>query len=215
MIPHPPEWQAVFFDFDGVIADSVQVKTRAFAAMFQAHGQNVVDQAIAYHLSHGGMPRQEKLRRLYRELLGLELEPEQLQQLGQEFSARVLDGVVAARFIPGALECLEQLQAAETPAFVVSGTPEEEMRTIVRRKKIAHYFQEVHGAPRAKTEIVSEVLGRCGFAPEQCLFIGDALADYTAAANTGLCFLAITGGRARVSFPPGTPCSPRVRLSLP
>ena len=32
------KWQAVFFDFDGVILDSVDVKTQAFAAMFRAYG---------------------------------------------------------------------------------------------------------------------------------------------------------------------------------
>jgi beta-phosphoglucomutase-like phosphatase (HAD superfamily) len=31
-------YQAIFFDFDGVILDSVHVKTEAFAAMFRKYG---------------------------------------------------------------------------------------------------------------------------------------------------------------------------------
>ena len=34
-------WEAVFFDFDGVILDSVDVKTQAFADMFRQYGPEV------------------------------------------------------------------------------------------------------------------------------------------------------------------------------
>ena len=39
------EYQAVFFDFDGVILDSVDVKTQAFADMYRPSGPKV-DNAI-------------------------------------------------------------------------------------------------------------------------------------------------------------------------
>ncbi len=34
-------YQAVFFDFDGAILDSVNVKTNAFATMFRPYCKNV------------------------------------------------------------------------------------------------------------------------------------------------------------------------------
>jgi beta-phosphoglucomutase-like phosphatase (HAD superfamily) len=34
-------YQAIFFDFDGVILDSVHVKTEAFAAMFRKYGPEI------------------------------------------------------------------------------------------------------------------------------------------------------------------------------
>ena len=207
-------WQAVFFDFDGVIADSVQVKTSAFATMFATYGKQVAQQVVAYHLANGGMPRFEKFIYYYKELLGMDIDQATLEQKGKEFSAMVMDGVITAELIPGALASLQQLQQLHIPAFVVSGTPHEEMETIINKKGLAPYFLEVHGSPRTKTLIVNEIISRQGFQPGQCLFIGDALADQTAAVNTGTAFLAIKRSESTVNFPDGTVLSTEVRLAL-
>ena len=46
--------QAVFFDFDGVLADSVEVKTRAFYRLYEGHGPEVAAQVAAHHRANGG-----------------------------------------------------------------------------------------------------------------------------------------------------------------
>ncbi len=206
-------WQAVFFDFDGVIADSVQVKTAAFETMFSPYGKKVVKQVITYHLENGGMPRYQKLIYCYKEFLDQQLSDEKLQLLGDKFSTLVLEGVVKAKLIPGAIESLQELQRKNIPAFVVSGTPHEEMQIIVQRRGLTPYFKEVHGSPRTKTEIVTDLLQRHNCDAEQCLFIGDALADYKAAVDTGTHFRGITNSTSSVAFPEGTPLSSRVNLN--
>lgn len=210
-----PKWQAVFFDFDGVIADSVRVKTTAFAAMFEPYGQEVVSKVLDYHLANGGMPRFKKFEYYLRELLHREPSPELLDQLGSEFSSRVVDGVIASSLITGAKESLKELKHHGIPAFIVSGTPHEEMLTIAEQKELATYFLEIHGSPRNKTEILQDILKRRSYRAEECLFIGDALADHKAAADTGMQFLGIAAKESRVPFPPGTPLSPVVTLVLP
>ena len=40
----------VFWDFDGVIKDSVDVKTQAFMELFDIHGSNVVQKVVTHHL---------------------------------------------------------------------------------------------------------------------------------------------------------------------
>ena len=215
MNPKLPHWQAVFFDFDGVIADSTDVKTRAFAALFAPYGPAVQDAVVRYHLDNSGMPRHAKIRHCFENLAGAPIDDAGLQRMGQMFSDLVLDAVVAAPYVAGAVETLQRLQKAGVPAFVVSGTPEDEMRLIVERKGLQPYFTEVHGSPRAKTEIIKSVLGRHGYTPERCLFIGDALADCRAACNTGLRFLGVVPeGRASI-LPEGTPTSPTVSAVLP
>ena len=70
--------------------------------------------------------------------------------MGREFYQLALTGVMAAPFIEGALETLEQLKKKGIPVFVVSGTPDEEIKVIVEKKNLAHYFLEVHGSSRKK-----------------------------------------------------------------
>jgi HAD superfamily hydrolase (TIGR01549 family) len=197
-------YQAVFFDFDGVILDTVDVKTDAFASMFHKYGPEVEQAVVDYHLAHGGVSRFEKFKYYYSELLKKPIVDEELNQLGRQFNKLVLEKVLAAPFIPGALETLKELQEKGVPSFVVSGTPDEEIKFIVQRRKLSDYFLEVHGSPRTKSEIVAELLQRYGYAAEECLFIGDAMTDYDTAVKSNVNFLGIVNKVAASPFPTGT-----------
>lgn len=204
--------QAVFFDFDGVIADSTSVKVQAFATLFADYGLEVQEAVIRYHLNNGGMPRHEKIRHCFTSFAKRSLSEEELSLAGATFSSLVMEEVVAAPLIPGALDTLQQLQLDKIAAFVVSGTPADEMRLIVLRKGLVDYFREVHGSPQTKPMIVKDILDRYGFAPQNCLFIGDALADYRAAMMTGLRFLGIVPAGVPSIFPNDVKTSPIVAL---
>lgn len=214
MHPHKPRWQAVFFDFDGVIAASIEVKVKAFATLFAPYGPTVQEAVIRYHRDNGGMPRQQKLRHCCEVIADKPCDDRELVRLGQAFADLVLEEVVAAPLIEGALSTLQQLRETGVPAFVVSGTPDDEMRLIVERKGLQPYFTEVHGSPRPKTAIVGEILARRHYRPEQCLFIGDALADYRAATSNGLRFLGISSEGHASLFPAGVATSGRVTLDF-
>ncbi len=43
------EIKAIFFDFDGVLADSVEIKTLAFAKLFEQYGKEVVNIVVEHH----------------------------------------------------------------------------------------------------------------------------------------------------------------------
>ncbi|MBT7899475.1 MAG: HAD hydrolase-like protein, partial [Candidatus Marinimicrobia bacterium] len=58
--------KGIIFDFDGVIADSVQVKTDAFASLYEQYGDNIVTKVIEHHEANGGMSRFKKIK-LYHE----------------------------------------------------------------------------------------------------------------------------------------------------
>ena len=212
MHPATHPWQAVFFDFDGVVAASLEVKVRAFATLFAPYGPVVQEQVVRYHCDNGGMPRHLKLRHCVEGIAGTPIDDQEMVRMGQVFADLVLEEVVAAPLIAGALSTLEQLRASSTPAFVVSGTPQDEMRRIVERKGLSPYFTEVHGSPRSKTEIITDIIDRLQYRPDHCLFIGDALADYRAATATGLHFLGIVPEGQTSIFPAGVPTASEVTL---
>lgn len=212
MRPHSPSWQAVFFDFDGVIVDSIPVKLRAFATLFASYGTAIQEAVVRYHLDNGGMPRHEKIRHCFAAFAGQSLNGAELEQAGLTFSSLVVDEVVAAPLATGVRSALERLKLASIPAFVVSGTPGDEMRLIVARKGLTPYFAEVHGSPRDKPAILADILARHGFSPNRCLFIGDAMADCNAAAANGLRFLGIVPEGNHSIFPANVPTSPSIIL---
>lgn len=206
------QWQAVFWDFDGVVLDSVHVKTKAFARMFAKYGPEIEQMVVEYHLAHGGISRYEKFKYYYSELLKKSVTDKELTMLGAEFSHLVLDEVLAAPFIPGALEALQFLSREKIPCYVVSGTPEEEVRHIVAVRKLSSYFVDICGAPRKKHAILSEILHQNVLDPIKCLFLGDAMTDYEAAKIAGTKFLGIVSDVPLSPFPEGTNISQSIDL---
>ena len=54
-------YAALFWDFDGVIKESVDVKTQAYVGLFQAFGPAVAARVREHHERHGGMSRFAKI----------------------------------------------------------------------------------------------------------------------------------------------------------
>ena len=57
-----PRFEAIFFDFDGVLVESVDIKTTAFARLYAGHGEPVADAVVAYHRQNMGTSRFVKFR---------------------------------------------------------------------------------------------------------------------------------------------------------
>jgi len=206
------QWDVVFFDFDGVILDSVDVKTQAFAQMFKQYGSEIENAVVNYHLKNGGVSRYEKFRYYYEQLLNRKISEEQLDVLGEQFSRLVIEKVIASQYIPGALETIKSLSSNNIPMFIVSGTPEDEIRLIVSRKGLSSYFEEVHGSPGEKWKITYDILQRRALSPDKGIFVGDALSDYEAAKVNGLHFLGIVPENSTSIFPYNTKIASEVRL---
>ena len=184
------EWQALFFDFDGVLADSVEVKTNAFAKLFEKFGSEIQAKVVEHHRNNGGMPRKDKFVYYYQNYLQKTLDHFALEQLCNAFSELVVDNVVAAPEIPGAENFLKKC-CNRSKCFVVSATPDEEIKKIVKRRGIDVYFEEILGSSCSKTEHVNNLLDKFNFNSNQCLFFGDAGSDYKAAIESGIDFIGI------------------------
>jgi HAD superfamily hydrolase (TIGR01549 family) len=207
-------WDAVFFDFDGVILDSVNVKTKAFAKMFRGYGPEVEKRVVEYHLNNGGVSRFDKFRYYYEEILNKPVNEAIIKGLSEQFSNLVIDGVLVSPFMPGAKESLESLKEKGIPCYIVSATPHEEINLILEKKELKGYFLEVHGSPRKKWEICREIINRKKYNPQNCLFVGDAMSDYEAAQKNGICFLGIAKPGEGSPFPGDTSMSSIVTLDF-
>lgn len=210
----PIRYQAIFFDFDGVLVESADIKCRAFRTLYEEHGEAVLELVLAYHLAHEGISRVEKIDHCHREFLGIDLSEGQLAELAGRYSSLVMDAVIGCDGVPGALDFLKAY-GDRLPVFVVSGTPEPELRAIIGRRGLDGYFTSSHGSPRRKGPIVMDLLSRHGLNGPDCLFVGDAMTDYRAAEETGLHFIGRVGEADENPFPQGTAIIPDLRNLSP
>ncbi len=177
----------IFWDFDGVIKDSVGVKTLAYENLFLPFGRAVATRVRQHHESHGGVSRFDKIP-LYLTWAGEVASPEQVEAFCAEFSTAVLRAVVDSPWVPGVQEYL-QVHCHQQYFVLVTATPQEEIEQILSELGLAHCFREVYGAPTKKAHAIKSVLSRLGYATKYALMIGDAETDLQAAQENSVPFL--------------------------
>lgn len=188
MIPHSLTGAAVvFWDFDGVIKDSVTVKSVAFEQMFLPYGREVADRVRQHHEAHGGVSRYEKVP-IYLGWAGESATAEQVQDFCSRFSQLVWQAVIDAPWVPGVREYL-QTHHAHQRFVLVTTTPQEEIQQILHSLEICHCFREIHGAPTPKAMAIRYVLQRWQCPPEEALVVGDSETDLNAAEVNNVAFL--------------------------
>ena len=209
------DWQSIIFDFDGVIVESGDIKTNAFADLYQSYGDQIVKEVVRYHKLNGGLSRYKKFRHFQQHLLKKPpLTQNEEDKLDETFSRLVVEAVINSDSVPGADEFIK-IEASRIPLFIASGTPETELNTIVTRRGLGPYFTGVRGSPKLKETLIAEILSAHDLTPERVLMIGDALIDYQSAQINNLAFL----GRVRIGdknpFPEHVKTVPDLQSLLP
>ena len=179
-------YSGFIFDFDGVIKDSVKVKSEAFVQLYASEGKEFQRKVEEYHLANGGISRYVKFK-VWNEWLGRSTSEEAIDELAKNFAQLVIDNVVASPYVKGAIQVLES--ASENAlCFIATGTPDDEINLILSQLDLGRFFREVHGSSRKKSTIVKDIIVRYHLTPSEVLFIGDAQTDYYAALENGLDF---------------------------
>ena len=75
----------IILDFDGVILESVSVKTEAFRELFSFEPDHV-DEIVEFHKRNGGMSRFDKFRYIYSSILYRDLTDDQFRKLSDRFA---------------------------------------------------------------------------------------------------------------------------------
>jgi len=188
------------FDFDGVLVDSVNVKTNAFVALYKKYGNNVVNQVIKHHILNGGISRYEKFKYYHRFFLNQKISNEEIKMLDKEFSNYVVNEVVHAPEIEGVTNFLNRIYK-KCRIYINSGTPTIELKKIIDLRGWSHYFTQVLGSPDDKIANTQTILDyEKKQSIKDCLFFGDAETDYKAANYFGIDFILLKTSEISLPF---------------
>ncbi len=179
--------KCIFFDFDGVLAESVNVKTEAFRKMYLQYGEDFAQRVVNHHEANGGVSRFEKFKIYNGSWLQQNITEEKIKTLSEIFSNLAVEGVVNAPEVPGAESFLKTSSGYKK--FIITGTPTVEIKSILSQRNMLDYFDGVYGSPEKKDFWVGEILRANLLMPHECVFIGDALTDYNAAISNNVHFI--------------------------
>jgi len=180
--------RVIFWDFDGVIKDSVPVKSEAFRKLFSPFGKKVTNMVVEHHMANGGMSRYKKIPYYFKNYLGMEITKKETNQYADELSELLVDEVVNSPWIPGVEDYL-CLNPYNQVFILVTGTPHQEMESILEKLGLGNVFSTVHGSPEEKTDSIAKELRKNGWKASNCILIGDSSIDYKAAKGNNIKFI--------------------------
>ena len=184
------KYKVFFFDFDGVILNSVNVKTIAFSKLFEKYGDDVQEKVVRYHVQNGGISRYEKFRYYYKHYLKQEINEAIIHGLDKQMNQITMEEIMKVDFIPGMPNFLQHYYRNKD-CYIISATPQGEMRQIVKRKKLESYFIAVYGSPIKKYDHMQNILLERGYHPDKSVMFGDAATDEKAAEMNQVDFIGV------------------------
>ena len=182
------KYRNIIFDFDGVLAESVEIKTKAFYAIYHKHGEEIAQKVVLHHKENGGMSRYEKFPYYHKKFLNIDLSEKEVNQLSGKFSKMVIDEVIKANEVQGASWFLTKYQN-HCKYWIVSATPTNEMIEIANKRGIGKFFVTIYGSPGHKKDVVVKILKENSLVNNETVFLGDALSDFEAAKNNNIDFI--------------------------
>ena len=185
-------FKAIFFDFDGTIADTVNGILATMTATFKELNLPV--------------PPQDAMKSTIGMLLG-----DALQQLGNlDDSQRVIAvktyqrlfrevELPNTRIFPGVSQTLQTLKSRGVKMAIVTSRGIESLRLILTQNNILEYFDELvtrdNGfKPKPAPDMVNYLLQKMNLAPSDVLVVGDTTFDIDMGAAAGCKTCAVTYG---------------------
>lgn len=208
------EAKAIIFDFDGVILDSVHLKSSLFISCYQPGLKDEQINAILnYQALAGGVSRRIKFSYFEEKIFGRSNLNTRVDALCDKYQKELMDRYHFCEYLPGALEFLE-MSRQTMGLYLVSGTLQEDLEKIIADLNLNLYFRSIIGAPIEKTEAFSEILRENNLNSKDVIAIGDSLTEYEAAIETNIKFIGIEDDRNTSRFPRSVPVFPSLSVLL-
>lgn len=171
------KFKNLIFDFDGVILDSVKIKNESFKELVKNYDRNIQIKFFDHHISNLGLSRYKKFA--YLKKLLSKNKDYKYNNIPKKFENILNRKIKNAKLIKGVKNFLKKNKKKKL--FISSGTPNFDLKKIVKRYKIDKYFLEVLGSPRSKKQHITFLKKKYKIHKKNTVFFGDSMSDYYAA----------------------------------
>jgi phosphoglycolate phosphatase-like HAD superfamily hydrolase len=183
------KYSTLIFDCDGVLLNSNFKKSEAYrkAALDFGASPHQADQLVQYHIENTGISRYVKFEYFIKEILNDEFLESNFSSLVTLLNKHVLQILKDCEIAEGLFELREYTKNQNW--MVMSGGDQNEVRQVLREKKIDHFFNwGIYGSPTSKIDIVENQLNNnLNFRP--VIFFGDSKYDIEVAKKFNLDFV--------------------------
>lgn len=180
--------KTIFWDFDGVIIDSMKIKGDGFIELFENYNLEQVRLLEKYHYANGGISRFDKIKYFYNQILKKDVSEEKIINLSNKFASIIKEKIFNKDILIRESLIFIEKNFIDYNFHIVSGADHNELNSLCKYFKIEQYFKSINGSPTKKHVLLKNVINEFKYIPEEIVFIGDAMTDYYAAKKNKIKF---------------------------
>lgn len=168
-----------FFDCDGVILDSNNIKTNGFYEACNAFGHDCAMQIVNYHKENGGISRYKKFKYFIKNILEYPFTDELYQKLLYKYSVSVSSQLLECKIAEKINFYRDLFDSSNW--YIISGGDQKELRELFKKRSIDKYFNGgIFGSPKNKYQIFEDLFSHIKD-KDSCIYLGDSLYDFEVA----------------------------------
>ena len=180
----------IIWDFDGVIADSMQSRSDAFRYALEGYRSDIINDLLSHHVDNGGKSRYEKFGRIIDKYSGEVFEIDNLLLRYSEYIKKTLfTKNILNVSVANTIQINHTLGIVQ---YIASGSDQKELQSLVKFLDIDVYFSGIYGSPIPKKKLVQNIILLEKVHLSNFLLIGDSINDMEAADSNGIKFLKYT-----------------------
>ena len=147
------KYQHILFDFDGVLAESNEIRFNGFRKLLKDYPQDQVEQLVQYAKANGGVSRYKKIIFFFNVIRKEPISSKSVDDWAEQFYKLVKSDVTEARPVKGSLDFLKKY-FNHFDFAIVSGSDQKELREVCKDRGIDHFFKSILGSPVEKKIIL-------------------------------------------------------------
>lgn len=192
------QFKVILWDFDGVIMDSMPIRSKGFEVVLQNYPKEEIDRLLEYHNKNGGLSRYVKFRYFFEVIRNEEITDWQIKELAEKFSEVMLELLINEELlIQDSVKFIRE--NFDKYAFhIVSGSDGVELNHICKELNLSNYFLTINGSPTPKKQLVSDLLEEFNYLKHNVCLIGDSINDFEASEYNGISFFGYNNERVRL-----------------
>jgi phosphoglycolate phosphatase-like HAD superfamily hydrolase len=187
------KYQHIIFDFDGVLAESNEIRFNGFKKLFKGYPQSQVEQLVEYARANGGVSRYKKIEFFFNTIRKEPIVSESVNHWANKFSILVTQDVLEAKPVEGSLEFLKKY-FNQFDFAIVSGSDQRELREVCKGRGIDSFFKRILGSPAEKKDNIATLFSDFKWERNKSLYIGDSNNDLEAAKANNVDFIGRSSG---------------------
>lgn len=181
------KYKCAIFDCDGVILQSNEMKSAAFAQALVHEPEDLVVEFVKYHKENGGISRYVKFDYYFNNIKSEKNNQEKVEKALSLYADIVFKQLKMVDYVPGVIPMVKHLNERGIPCYVVSGGDQQELRDVFAYRRIDHLFVDIFGSPVTKNDHVA-LLMQSNLVDVPAVFFGDSRSDMVAASDNGIEF---------------------------